>query len=139
MAPRPALLALDHRVRADVQGPAPRAELQVEPPKGSREWPIRLLPMWDGMLMSHADKTWAVPDEADRKRIWRKAAVVAPVVLARGKPVATWSHKATTKVLKITIAPLSGWREKQHAGGARREAKAVAAHLGLDETKVAIE
>ena len=113
--------------------------LAVEPPNGLRDWPVRLLPMWDAMLMSHADKSWAVPDAADRKLIWKKAAVVAPVVLARGKPVATWSHKATTKALRVAISPLSGWREKQHAGGVRREARAVAAHLGLEDAEVSIE
>ncbi len=94
--------------------------------------------MWDALLMSHADKSWAVPDEIDRKAIWKKAAVVAPVVLARGRPVATWSYKATSKILRITINPLSSWREKRHAGGARREARAVATHLGLPQTEVSI-
>ena len=94
-------------------------DLTAKPPAGSSPWPLRLLPLWESMLMGHADKSWTVPDEADRKLVWRKAAYVAAVALARGRVVATWSHS-------------------KRAAQLRREAKAVAAHLGLGSADVTV-
>lgn len=114
-------------------------DLQVTPPKKTREWPLRLLPLWESMLMGHADKSWTVPDETERKIVWRKAAYVAAVVLARGRVVATWTHKASRRHVDVDIKPLSGWRQSKHAASARREAAALAAHLGLDDARVRFE
>ncbi|MCB9462386.1 MAG: winged helix DNA-binding domain-containing protein [Candidatus Eisenbacteria bacterium] len=43
--------------------------------------------------MAHADKSWTVPDEAERRKVWLRFADVAAVVLAGGRVVATWRHK----------------------------------------------
>lgn len=112
------------------------AALRTQPPQDAEEWPVRLLPPYDSMLMGHADKSWTVPDEAERKLIWKKAAVVCAVVLARGRIIATWSQKATKKRLKITIQPLSGWQSSQHKAAVEREAEAIAAHMGRTDTEV---
>lgn len=111
--------------------------LKAVPPKGLKTWPVRLLPLWDSMLMGHADKSWTLPDEVERKRVWRRAAFVAAVVLARGRVVAIWSQKARARALDVSVEPLSGWRPA-HAAGVRREAKAVASHLGLGAAEVTI-
>ncbi|MBL7009320.1 MAG: winged helix DNA-binding domain-containing protein [Planctomycetes bacterium] len=113
-------------------------ELSRPAPRSTKDWPLRLLPLWDCLLMAHADKGWTVPDEADRKRIWRAGAFVAATVIARGRVVAIWSHKKTAKRLMVEVEPLSRWRASRHLAGVRREARAVAAHLGLAEAEVRI-
>lgn len=112
--------------------------LREKAPGGWSEWPLRLLPLWDTLLMSHADKSWTVPDESERKAVWRPAAMVSAAVLARGRVVATWKQKALTRLLRVTVEPLSGWRQA-HLPGVRREAADVAAHLGLEETEVTVD
>ncbi len=112
--------------------------LAEPPPKGTRAWPLRLLPLWDTMLMGHADKSWSVPQAAERKLIWKPGAYVRPVVLARGRAVGLWSHKLKARRVEIEVEPLSGWH-RPHAAGVRREARAFAAHLGVAEAVVRIE
>ncbi len=116
-----------------------REALDRAAPAGFKEWPVRLLPGWDCLLMGHHDKTWTVPREAERPRVWRKAAVVAPAVLARGRVVATWSQNKQRRRLTVTVQPLSGWRKSNHLAGVRREARGVARHLGLELVEVRLE
>ena len=54
------------------------ADASSAPVPADADWPVRLLPMWDGMMMTHADKTWTLPDTTEHKLVWRRAAVVAP-------------------------------------------------------------
>lgn len=112
------------------------ADLSRRPPGAASGWPLRLLPLWETMLMGHADKSWTVPEESERKRVWRKAAYVCPVVLARGRVVATWSQSEKRGRLVAEVHPLSGWRKSAHLPGVRREAKAIAAHLELSGAEV---
>jgi hypothetical protein len=111
-------------------------DLRSRPAAGEQGWPLRLLPLWDTMLMGHADKSWILPDEREQPLVWRKAAFVAAVVLARGRIVATWSHEAKGKKLAVTVEPLSGWRAAKHQPGVRREAAVVARHLGCAGAEV---
>ncbi len=113
-------------------------DLTAKPPAAATTWPLRLLPLWESMLMGHADKTWTVPDETDRKQVWRKAAFVAAVAIARGRVVATWTHKQQRGRLVVAVQPLSRWQMSKHAGQVRREAHAVAAHLDLDAADITI-
>ena len=106
-------------------------ELSAKPPTKASDWPLRLLPLWDSLMMGHADKTWLVPNDADRKRIWRAGAYVAATVLDRGRVVALWSQEKKAKRLKVEVEPLSGWRKAKHLAATKREAKAIADHLGL--------
>lgn len=110
--------------------------VQEKPPKGSA-WPIRLLPQWDTYLMGHADKSWTVPDEAARKLVWRGQAVVAAAVLDRGRVIAEWLRQERKDALDIGIVPLPGWTKK-HLPAVQREAEAIAAHLGLSGSRVAM-
>ncbi len=114
------------------------ADLTTKPPAATTRWPLRLLPLWDSMLMGHADKSWTVPDETDRKAVWRKGAYVAAVALARGRVVATWSHSQRRGRLVVEVRPLSRWSPAKHAVGVRQEADAVAAHLELDGADVTV-
>ncbi len=111
-------------------------ELRKKPPAQISKWPVRMLPLWDSLLMGHADKSWTTPVEAERKLIWRKAAYVAAVVLSRGQIVATWKHSIKRKRLVVELVPLSGWRKTRHAAGVNREAAEVSAHLGLAGAEV---
>ena len=114
-------------------------DLTTTPPTAVTKWPLRLLPLWESMLMGHADKTWTVPDEADRKQVWRKGAFVAAVVIARGRVVATWTQKNVQRGrLIVEVQPLSRWQTSKHAAQVRSEARAVAAHLALDDADVTI-
>lgn len=112
-------------------------ELRRKPPRGVGDWPLRLLPTWDTLLMSHADKSWTVPDESERPAVWRKAAMVSPVVLSRGRVVATWKQKKRARRLDVEVHPLGGWTKRLEAG-VRRDAAAVAGHHGLPEANVTV-
>ncbi|MBT3222654.1 MAG: hypothetical protein HN348_26565 [Proteobacteria bacterium] len=98
-------------------------------PLADDEWPVRLLPLWDTMLMGHKDKSWTVPNGDELKAVWRRAAFVSAVVLARGRAVAVWSYKKKRKSLDIEVTALSGWRKSLHLKGVEAEAEVLAAHL----------
>lgn len=72
----------------------------------------------------------ASPEAAARAALGIQAEVRA-TVLDRGRLVATWNHKAVTRVVKIEITPLTGWRP-----GLERELEAdvaaFARHLEVD-------
>ncbi len=105
-------------------------------PRTLKDWPVRLLPGYDSLLMAHADKSWTTPVAPERPAIWKKAAVVAPVILARGRIVGTWSHEVKRGTLILTVFPLSGWRSGKHLASVRKEGRAVASHLQCDQLEV---
>ena len=111
-------------------------DLAAKPPAGPKDWPVRLLPLYDTLLMAHADKSWTVPLETERTLIWRKAAYVAAIVLDRGRAVATWSQRKRSRRIEIEISPLSGWRKSKHLAPVRREANALAVHLGVESAAI---
>ena len=112
-------------------------ELERAAPRGLSGWPVRLLPKWDTHLMRHADKGWLMPAVDERPLVWRKAGDISATVVARGRVVATWSHKSTKKRVAVRVSPLSGWR-KTHLPGVRREAAALAGYLDVPSWEVAI-
>ncbi len=112
--------------------------LRQPAPRVGKAWPVRLLPQWDMHTMTHKDKSWVVPRDDEAKQVWRKAGVNAATVLARGRFVATWSYRATTRLVVVTVSPMSGWR-KSYLAPVKREAAALAAHLERDEVEVTIE
>ena len=116
-----------------------RALARKVPDSKAEAWPVRLLPQWDTLLMGHADKSWTVPVAEERKQVWKIAAVVAPAVLARGRIVATWSHRRRAKAVDVLVQPLSGWRKTRHLSGVRKEAKALAAFYELADATVTVE
>lgn len=101
-------------------------------------WPLRMLPLWDSLLVGHKDKTWMVPDPAENKQIWRPGLYVSATVIARGRIVATWKHKAKRKELQITVTPLALW-SKAYETEVQAEAARVARHLGLENIEVHYE
>lgn len=101
-------------------------------------YPARLLPMYDGQLMTHKDKSWITPDESDRPLVWRKAAVLAATVVDRGQIVATWTTKVLAKTIVFTIEPLSGWRPEL-LDEIQADARAYADHLGLSDRELHVD
>ncbi len=110
--------------------------LREKAPRSASAWPVRLLPLWDTLLMNHADKSWTVPDEPLRPLIWRKAAMVSSVILARGRVAGTWTMQKKGKRLDFEITPLAGGRRKTLEKAVAKEAAAVAAHLGLEPREI---
>ncbi|MFX1491846.1 MAG: winged helix DNA-binding domain-containing protein [Promethearchaeota archaeon] len=68
--------------------------------------PVRLLPNFDIFLLGHKDKSHIV-DEGHYKRVFKKAAWIAPVLLCDGRAIGTWKHKRTSKKLIVNIEPFA--------------------------------
>lgn len=130
------LATVDCGGRRGLVARAADVETLAEKPPAGGGWPLRLLPQWDAHLMTHKDKSWVV-DAAEEKAVWRKAGVVAAAVIARGRVVATWKHKATKTRLVVTVTPLTRWRKK-HLPAVKREATAFARHLEVDHSEVVL-
>ena len=95
---------------------------QLQPAPG--EWPAR-------MLMTHKNKRLILPDAAQEKLVWKKAAVVSAVVLARGEIVATWTHKKRSKHVDVDVSPLGAW-DDTYRPDVERDALRLAHHVGLE-------
>jgi len=75
----------------------------------------------------------------DRRALRRPQGIArAAVAIARGRVVATWTHKQQRGRLVVEVQPLSRWQTSKHAAQVRREAQAVAAHLDLDAADITI-
>lgn len=124
-------------VRCEGRELVARAE-DVDEIRLDRPMTTRLLPGYDNLLMGHADKSWTIRKDGEEKAVWRKAAVVAAVVLDEGTIVATWTHTVKGKRLEVTVEPLSGWSASLGPAVAA-EAEAVARHLGGTEARVVVQ
>lgn len=109
----------------------------AEEPGTVENWPVRLLPKWDTHTMTHKDKSWVMPDRDEQPLVWKKAGVIEPTVLVRGRFAATWSHRAMAKKVVVTVRPLGLWR-RSYASAVENEARALAAHLGRVDAEVVI-
>ncbi|MDX6471222.1 MAG: hypothetical protein QOK22_38 [Gaiellaceae bacterium] len=94
----------------------PRAPL----PAADVAAPVRLLPKWDNLLLSHADRTRVLPEEY-RKLIVGKNGDVAQAFLVDGVVAGEWKADKRGKVTLEPYAPLPR--------AARREAEDEAARL----------
>lgn len=106
--------------------------LREKPPRSPSRWPVRLLPRFDTLLMNHADKSWTVPEPALRPQVWGKAAMVAAVILRRGRVAGVWNMKKRGRRLDLIFTPLAGHSRRQLEKAVSAEARAVAAHLELE-------
>jgi hypothetical protein len=79
----------------------PRAPL----PAADVPAPVRLLPKWDNLLLSHADRTRVLPEEY-RKRIVGKNGDVAQAFLVDGVVAGEWNADKSGKVTLEPYAPL---------------------------------
>lgn len=108
------------------------AALREMAPRSATAWPVRILPLWDTLLMNHADKSWTVPDPAVRTLIWRKAAMVSAVILKRGRVAGTWTMKKRGKRVDFTLNALADVKRSTLEKAVNTETNTVAAHLGLE-------
>jgi hypothetical protein len=79
----------------------PRAPL----PAADVPAPVRLLPKWDNLLLSHADRTRVLPEEY-RKRMIAKNGDVAQAFLVDGVVAGEWTTDKSGKVTLEPYAPL---------------------------------
>jgi len=73
----------------------------------AKDHDVRLLPSFDPYMLGHRDKKHLV-DEADYKRVYRKAGWLSPVVLVAGHVVGVWSYERRGKYLHFKIEPFTG-------------------------------
>ncbi|MFS8201882.1 winged helix DNA-binding domain-containing protein [Streptomyces sp. CWNU-52B] len=64
--------------------------------------PVRLLPEWDNLVLSHHDRTRVISDE-DRPKVFRPGARVLPTVLVDGFVRGVWSLKRERSVSRLTV------------------------------------
>jgi Winged helix DNA-binding domain len=64
--------------------------------------PIRFLPPWDNLLLSHADRTRVIADDR-RKQIWTVNGIVPGTILIDGYVAGTWSIKQAKKTASLHI------------------------------------
>ena len=76
-------------------------DLQASDDRG--DWPLRLLPAYDTLLMAHKDKRWILPRAELEPKVWKKAAVVNGVVLVRGQIAGTWSFKKSRRAVDVGV------------------------------------
>ncbi len=76
---------------------APRPDPDVEAPP-------RLLPMWDGLVLGHADRTRVISDE-DRARVVAANGDTYPSFLVDGRVAGLWWTRATAGGPEIEIEP----------------------------------
>jgi hypothetical protein len=66
--------------------------------------PVRYLPEFDNLLLSHADRTRVIADE-HRPFVFSKNLRVKATFLVDGRVAGTWSVKRTRKVATLTLEP----------------------------------
>jgi hypothetical protein len=85
------MMAEDHELATSLEPETPR---------------VRLLGHFDTYLLGHKERTQVV-DGRHRKKVFRPAGWVYPVVLVDGMAAGNWSQKARAKVTDMTIEPFS--------------------------------
>ena len=98
------------------------------------EWPIRLLPAYDTMLMAHKDKRWILPLIEHEPLVWKRAAVVAATVLVRGQIAGSWTYKKSKGKVDLTVERFPGATFSEKELGP--EISGFAEHLGTEVGRV---
>ncbi|QXC59981.1 winged helix DNA-binding domain-containing protein [Aquihabitans sp. G128] len=92
-------------------------------PPAATEAPVRLVPEWDNLLLSHADRTRVISDE-HRARIFTDNGIIHPTVLVDGVVAGRWRLERTARAASITLHPFTAWND-----AAARQATAEAERL----------
>ncbi|GAA2725993.1 winged helix DNA-binding domain-containing protein [Cellulomonas aerilata] len=66
--------------------------------------PARLLPEYDNLLLSHADRTRVVDDDA-RRRLWRANGAVPGTLLVDGTVAGSWTVDRAARRATLTVEP----------------------------------
>lgn len=119
------------RPRLTVLGPAtPRGrelfDVAGAPAPTTHTPPPRLLPDYDNLVLSHADRTRVI-DEEHRRRLWSPNGVTPGKVLVGGRVRGTWRLDASgvSSPATLTVTPLDAWE------GADVDAVVAEAHAYL--------
>ncbi|MEE8270543.1 MAG: winged helix DNA-binding domain-containing protein [Alphaproteobacteria bacterium] len=92
---------------------------------------INVLPHFDPYLLAHADTGQVVPPR-HRKRIYRIAGWISPVVLREGRVVAVWSQRRAGTRWTVTVEPLARLG-KRPLRRAERGLRALAGAVGVTD------
>ncbi|MEW2133817.1 winged helix DNA-binding domain-containing protein [Streptomyces sp. NPDC005435] len=76
-------------------------------PDGDTPAPVRLLPEYDNLLLSHHDRTRVIPDE-HRPRVFRPGGRVLPTVLLDGFVAGTWKTERQRSGTRLTVTLFAG-------------------------------
>ncbi len=74
--------------------------------------PLRLLPHFDSFLLGHKEKSHIV-EEAHYKRVFKKAAWIAPILLKDGVAIGIWKQTRTSKKVTVTAEPFEIFTKSQ--------------------------
>jgi hypothetical protein len=66
--------------------------------------PVRFLPEFDNILLSHADRT-RIASDADRKRLFGGGGMLAATILVDGFVHGTWRIERSRRAATLAIAP----------------------------------
>lgn len=113
------MLAEDHELASSMEPESPQ---------------VQLLGHFDTYLLGHVERTQVV-DERHRKKVFRPAGWVYPVVLVDGMAVGNWSQNAKARSTDVLVKPF-GRLGKGVRPAIRREAKDLARFWG---TKVNLD
>ena len=80
--------------------------------------PVRFLPAFDNMLLSHKDRTRIIADE-HKPKVVTKNLRIHPTFLVDGFATGMWSIKATKKKATLTLEPFEKLTKKVQAELAR--------------------
>jgi winged helix DNA-binding protein len=73
--------------------------------------PVRLLPMWDSILLAYSDRSRVIPAD-DRKQITRMNGDVLPTVLVDGQVAGVWrSVEGGVEITAFRPLPKAIWTE----------------------------
>ena len=80
-------------------------------PPGDTPAPVRFLPAFDNLLLSHKDRTRIIADE-HRPKVVTKNLRIHPTFLVDGFAAGMWSIKATKKKATLTLEPFAKLTKK---------------------------
>lgn len=129
------LVAIDYQGQTHWIWHTALEQLQQTPPKNS-EWSTRLLYRFDPLLLPHKDKSWLI-EEQYYKSVWKKSAVIDPVILIAGQIKGTWKYIRKGKKLLIELMPFEQLAKKIEEE-IKKEAFRVASFLEYAKEQVTV-
>jgi Winged helix DNA-binding domain len=122
----------DEIVAVDVEGTAGWM-LREHAEEAAAERPasrlVRLLPGFDTWVIGAARDAAALLDPAEKKRVYRTAGWISPVVLVNGRIEGVWKHERKGRRLTVAVEPF-GKLPKRARTGVQAEAERLAGFLG---------
>jgi hypothetical protein len=79
--------------------------------------PVRFLPEFDNLYLSHADRTRILAD-AHRPKVFTNNGIIKATVLHDGLPIATWKASLTKSTAHLKLTPLAAVPIPKHHRGA---------------------